>query len=82
MSFAVPGEEEQDEDEIFTSFKKMAKDQQWLQDIGMGHKTWTFGFGHMKNVAEEAGCQGKRTAAFSQPNASVYMLTCFHVCDY
>merc|ERR1712086_543463 len=60
----MPGEEEQAEDTIFESYKKMAQDQEWLQDIGMGHKTWTFGYGHMKSVAEEAGCQGVGTRAW------------------
>jgi len=57
----MPGEEEQESDEIFRAYKKMAKDQSWLSDLGLGHKTWTFGYGHMKDVAEQAGCSGVGT---------------------
>jgi hypothetical protein len=32
-----------------------------VDHIGLGHKTWTFGYGHDKDIAEEAGCQGVGT---------------------
>lgn len=57
----MPGEGEQEEDPIFQAYKKMAKDQSWLADLGLGHKTWTFGYGHRKGVAEQAGCEGVGT---------------------
>ena len=60
----MPGDEEQDSDEIFVAYKKMAKDQSWLADIGLGHKTWTFGYGHKKDVAEQAGCSGVGTRSW------------------
>ena len=53
---AEPGEETQNKDPLFREFKSLAKDQSWLGD-GMGHKTWTFGYGHDKSVANEAGCE-------------------------
>ena len=28
---------------------------------GITHKTWTFGYGHKRDIAEEAGCQGVGT---------------------
>ena len=31
----MPGEGEQEEDPIFQAYKKMAKDQSWLADLGM-----------------------------------------------
>ena len=55
---AEPGEETQNRDPLFVEFKKMAKDQSWLDECcaGMSHKTWTFGFGHDKKIAQETGC--------------------------
>ena len=37
--------------------------QSWLQETntGIAHKTWTFGFGHKRSVAQEAGCTGVGT---------------------
>jgi hypothetical protein len=52
-----PGEEEQNGDPLWVAFKELAKDQSWMSDLGMGHKTWTFGYGHDKTVANEAGCE-------------------------
>ena len=59
----LPGEAEQEGDPLFVAYKKLAKDQSWLTDVmpTLTHKTWTFGYGHRKNVAEEAGCTGVGT---------------------
>ena len=56
-SSKMPGDAEQNGDPLWVAFKKLAKDQSWLADLGMGHKTWTFGYGHDKAVANEAGCE-------------------------
>jgi hypothetical protein len=55
---AEPGEATQDRDPLFVEFKKMAKDQSWLDSCcpGLGHKTWTFAYGHDKKIAQETGC--------------------------
>ena len=59
----MPGEAEQDKDPLFVAYKKLAKDQSWLAgaNAGIGHKTWTFGYGHKRAIAEEAGCMGVGT---------------------
>merc|ERR1711871_1507892 len=56
----LPGEAEQEKDPLFVAYKKLAKDQSWLSEVmpGLTHKTWTFGYGHKKAVAEAAGCTG------------------------
>jgi hypothetical protein len=55
---AEPGEETQMKDPLFAEFKSLAKDQSWLDECcpGMSHKTWTFGYGHDKKIAQESGC--------------------------
>jgi hypothetical protein len=55
---AEAGPETQALDPLFVEYEKMAKDQSWLNDCcpGVGHKTWSFGYGHSKKVAMEAGC--------------------------
>ena len=63
-SSTLPGEEEQASDPLFTYYKKLATDQNWLASLGLGHKTWTFGYGHDKSVAEAVGCEGVGTYAW------------------
>ena len=45
-------------DPLVAEFKSLAKDQSWLDECcpGMSHKTWTFGYGHDKKIAQESGC--------------------------
>jgi hypothetical protein len=59
LTLTAPGEAEQDTDTIFVQYRNMAWEQQWLDDIGLGHKYWSFGYSHSKAVAEESGCQGE-----------------------
>merc|ERR1712216_3526 len=56
-SSLMPGEEEQNADPLFVAFKELGTNQGWLADLGMGHKTWTFGYAHDKALATEAGCE-------------------------
>ena len=53
-----PGEELQARDPLLSEFKALAEDQSWLDECcpGMSRKTWTFGYGHDKNIAQEVGC--------------------------
>ena len=51
-----PGPATQEQDPLFRQFKALAKDQSWAHDLGMSHKTWSFGYGHDKSIAQEAGC--------------------------
>ena len=46
----------QAKDPVFTHYKKLAENQDWLAAVGMGHKKWTFGYGHNRDVAVTAGC--------------------------
>jgi hypothetical protein len=51
-----PGEVEQGRDPLFSQYKEMAQDQSWLEPLGLGHKTWTFAYGHDKALAKQIGC--------------------------
>ena len=42
-------------DPLFVAFKELGTNQGWLADLGMGHKTWTFGYAHDKALATEVG---------------------------
>merc|ERR1719424_1667577 len=46
-----------DKDPLFQHYEKLAKDQEWLHSVGMGHKKWVFGYGHNKDVALTCGCE-------------------------
>ena len=61
-----PGDEEQTADPLFQAYKELAQDQSWLEDIpeAFNHKTWTFAYGHNKDVAADCGCEDMVSAFF------------------
>ena len=51
-----PGEETQMRDPLFKEFKSLAQSQgKWIPS-NLRHKTWTFGYGHDKEIAQQVGC--------------------------
>ena len=51
-----PGTATQARDPLFKEFKTMAEQQgKWLP-ANLRHKTWTFGYGHDKDIAMNVGC--------------------------
>ena len=56
FSSALPGTEEEEASPLLVAFKAMARDQRWLQPTNLVHKSWRFGYGFSRDVAEAAGC--------------------------
>ena len=52
----LPKTDEQEADELFKQFRKMSENQDWLEPLGLGDKTWPFAYSHDKAVAKAAGC--------------------------
>lgn len=52
-----PSKEEQAGDPLFAAFQQIAQNQSWTEKYGMGHKLWTFGYGHDRELATNVGCE-------------------------
>ena len=53
----TPSTDAQARDPLFSTFRQIAQDQRWAKKYGMGHKTWTFGYGHDRELATNVGCE-------------------------
>ena len=80
---AEPGEETQMKDPLFVEFKKMAKDQSWLDECcaGMSHKTWTFGFGPSFPTEKPIGVPYRNEVDKIQRHDTMYTAVRKHVCS-
>ena len=62
-----PGEETQMRDPLFKEFKSLAQSQgKWIPS-NLRHKTWTFGYSHDKEIAQNVGCDDIGTWEWNPP---------------